>query len=223
MASHDARPENGETDPVTIRSGKVRLGNPESPAETRMLVGHCCFESPDAALLVSLLPRYVYIRGEERLTRLVKLLDEESRTQRPAREIVLARLLEVLFIEALRSHGEARISPGLMCGLADASVARAIQAIHQHPARAWTTRSLATRAALSRSAFFERLKQKVGVTPMSYLLTWRMALAKQMLRRDGSRIADIAEQVGYGSTSAFSVAFTRHVGLSPGHYARGHA
>ncbi len=70
-------------------------------------------------------------------------------------------------------------------------------------------------AALSRSAFFERLNRAVGVPPMEYLLAWRMALAQKLLRRDDGGIADVAEQVGYGSASAFSVAFTRHVGLAP--------
>ena len=76
------------------------------------------------------------------------------------------------------------------------------------------------RTPLSRSAFFERFNRAVGVAPMEYLLAWRMALAKNMLRQNDSGVAEIAKRVGYGSASAFSVAFTRRVGLPPARYAR---
>lgn len=72
---------------------------------------------------------------------------------------------------------------------------------------------------MSLSAFFERFSQAVGMTPMEYLLAWRMALAKQMLRQRELAIAEIAERVGYSSVSTFGVAFARHVGVPPGRYA----
>jgi len=79
---------------------------------------------------------------------------------------------------------------------------------------------LAKVAALSRSTFFERFNGAVGVAPMEYLLTWRMALAKDLLRRNERRVADVAQRVGYSSASTFSVAFTRYVGRPPSQYAR---
>jgi AraC-like DNA-binding protein len=78
---------------------------------------------------------------------------------------------------------------------------------------------MAKEAALSRSAFFERFRRAVGVAPMEYLLAWRMALAKDLLRRRDVGIAEVAERVGYSSASTFSVAFARHVGLPPTRYA----
>jgi transcriptional regulator GlxA family with amidase domain len=132
---------------------------------------------------------------------------------------VLARLLEVLFIEALRSTGTAA-SPGLVRGLADGRLALAIRQMHERPDKSWTVAQLAAAAALSRSAFFERFSRAVGVAPMEYLLSWRMALAKNLLRRKDSGVAKIAERVGYSSASAFSVAFTRYVGLPPTQYAQ---
>jgi AraC-like DNA-binding protein len=80
---------------------------------------------------------------------------------------------------------------------------------------------LANKAALSRSAFFERFRSAVGMPPMEYLLAWRMAIAKDLLRREECGIAEVAERVGYGSASTFSTAFSRHVGQPPSHYARG--
>jgi len=79
---------------------------------------------------------------------------------------------------------------------------------------------LAKEAALSHSAFFERFSRAVGLAPMEYLLTWRMAIAKDLLRRDQGSVAEIAERVGYSSASTFSVAFARHVGMAPTRYAR---
>jgi transcriptional regulator GlxA family with amidase domain len=170
-------------------------------------------------LLVSLLPELVHIRGERRLATLVELVREESREQRPARDVVLTHLLEVLFIEALRSTGIAA-SPGLVRGLTDARLALAIRQMHASPETPWTVAQLAKAAALSRSAFFERFSRAVGVAPMEYLLSWRMALAKNLLRRKEVGVAGIAERVGYSSASAFSVAFTRYVGLPPTQYAQ---
>ena len=221
MSSLEPPPADVETAaPIALGNNEFRVGAPDGPADVRMMVGHCSFGSPDASLLVSLLPQFVHVRGEQRLATLVQLVRDESREQRPAREVVLARLLEVLLIEALRSTTGTHASPGLARGLADGRLAAAIRGMHAHPTRAWTVAELAKEAALSRSTFFERFSRAVGIAPMEYLLTWRMALAKDLLRRNEGRIAEIAQRVGYSSASTFSVAFTRHVGRPPTQYAR---
>ena len=209
-----------DTPPAPLPDGEFRLGIPTGPADVRLLVGHCSFGSPDAALLVSLLPRLVHVRDDHRLATVVQLVADESRAGRPARDVVLAHLVEVLFIEALRSAAVTAASPGLLRGLADVRLAGAIRQMHENPARPWTVAQLAKEAALSRSAFFERFSRTVGVAPMAYLLAWRMALARQLLRRREGALTDVAERVGYSSASTFSVAFARHVGQSPMRYAR---
>jgi AraC-like DNA-binding protein len=221
LSSLKAPPLDVETPPpVALGNGEFRLGVQDGPIDSRMLVGHCSFGSPDASLLVSLLPQIVHVRGEQRLATLVQLMRDESGEQRPAREVVLTRLLEVVLIEALRSAPGTNASPGLVRGLADSRLAAAIRCLHDRPTHAWTVAELAKEAALSRTTFFERFSRAVGVTPMEYLLAWRMALAKDLLRRNEGRVAEIAERVGYGSASTFSVAFTRHVGRPPAQYAR---
>lgn len=207
--------------PIAPTPGGARVGDPAGEVSVRMLVGHCVFESEDAQLLVPLLPRWVHVRGEARLATLVRLVGEESRTDRPAREVVMARLLEVLLIEALRSIDAAAASPGLVSGLSDPKLAIALRRMHERPDAPWTVDALAAEAALSRSAFFDRFQRVVGLPPREYLVGWRMALARRMLRQRELPIADIAERVGYGSVSAFGLAFTRHVGVPPGRYARG--
>lgn len=220
MSGELATSGNIDSSAVSLLPGEIRHGTQSGPPDVRLLIGYCVFGSPDAALLVSLLPQLVLVRGEKRLATLVQLVGEESRAQRPARDVILARLLEVLLIEALRSTAGTDASPGLLRGLADERLAAAVRRMHESPAQAWTVAQLAKEAALSRSAFFERFSRAVGVPPMEYLLTWRMALAKNLLRRKEGGVAEVAERVGYSSASTFSVAFNRHVGLPPTRYAR---
>jgi AraC-like DNA-binding protein len=199
---------------------EVRHGTPDGHPDVRLLGGYFVFDSPDAALLGSLLPTVVHVRGAERLSILVRLVGDESSEQRSGRDLVLTRLVEVLLIEALRTTPSEDAPPGLLRGLADARLAPAIRQMHGHVARSWTVNQLAQTAALSRSAFFERFTRTVGLPPMEYLLAWRMALAKDLLRRGQLALAEVAGRVGYGSASAFSTAFSRYVGLPPSRYAR---
>jgi len=218
-------PRAGEavTTPIAAMPGGARVGDPNGAVDVRLLVGNCVLGSPDAALLVPLLPQWVHVRNESRLSTLVQLLGDETRTNRPARDIVMARLLEVLLIEAFRSGASTASSPGLVRGLSDPKLALALRSMHAQPAAPWSMAQLAREAAMSRSAFFDRFSRTVGMTPMDYLQTWRMAMAQQLLRQRALAIAEIAERVGYSSVSAFGVAFTRHVGMSPGRYAKGDA
>jgi AraC-like DNA-binding protein len=199
---------------------EVRHGRPDGHPDVRLLGGYFVFDSPDAALLASLLPAVVHVRGAERLSTLVRLVGDESSEQRPGRDLVLTRLVEVLLIEALRTTPGEAAPPGLLRGLADARLAPAIRQMHGHVARSWTVTQLARTAALSRSAFFERFTRTVGLPPMEYLLAWRMALAKDLLRRQELALTEVAERVGYGSASSFSTAFSRYVGQPPSRYAR---
>ncbi|MBB3691905.1 AraC family transcriptional regulator [Sphingomonas sp. BK580] len=219
-SSIDGAPASGrDSMPVEIRPNVFRLGDQMGEPDVRMLVGHCAFASPDAALLVSLLPSLIHARGEPRLTTLIQLAVEESRGERAGRDVVLARLMEVLFIEALRSSGP-HCPSGILRGLGDERVAAAMRAIHERPTAAWDVPGLAKAAAMSRSAFFERFRRTVGMAPMEYLLHWRMVLAKRLLEDGKMAVAEIARQVGYSSASTFSVAFSRHVGATPTIYAR---
>jgi AraC-like DNA-binding protein len=208
------------TIPTQVGEGHFRLGRHDGPADLFMRIGHCSFGSPDAALLVPLLPQVVLARGEPRLVTLMQLIGDETRAQRLARELVLERLLEVLLIEALRCGVGTASSPGLSRGLADERLAAALCALHARPEYPWTVAELATEAALSRSAFFARFSRTVGLPPMEYLVAWRMALAKRLLSQRELGIDQVAERVGYGSASTFSVAFARYAGMPPARYAR---
>ena len=207
-------------DPVILPGGGYRVGSLDGPIDMRALVGYCIFQSDDATLLSSLLPELVVVRGEYRLAMLMQLLGDEAVGSKPGREVVLQHLLEVLLIEALRSAAELGDLPGLVRGLSDERLAVAIRSMHAKPDRGWTVAELARESALSRSGYHDRFQSAVGMTPMEYLQTWRLALAKDLLRKREASLSEIARRVGYRSASAFSVAFTRNVGVSPARFAR---
>jgi len=205
---------------AVVAEDEVRHGAPEGPPDVRLLGGYFAFEAADAALLVSLMPGLIHIRGVPRLSMLVQMVGEECAARRSGRELVLVRLVELLLIEALRQTSHEGAPPGLLRGLADPRIAPALRAMHARLSRPWTVVRLAKVSGLSRSSFFERFTRTVGMRPMEYLLAWRMAVARSLLREPNARIADVAERVGYGSASTFSVAFTRYAGQPPSHYAR---
>ena len=192
----------------------------------RMLGGYFHFERTNARLLVRLLPPVVHVRRDEveagRLRRIVELIAEEADGDRPGRDLILERLVQVLLVEALRCRpaAAARQERGLMAGLADPALARSLREIHVDVARGWTVAELAQAAYMSRAVFAERFARTVGMPPMQYLLKWRMAIAKDLLRSERPPLAQLAERVGYQSASAFSTAFTRLTGCSPSEFAR---
>lgn len=209
-------PRTSQTPGTEIRHGR-RDGTPD----VRLRGGYFVFDSPDAALIVSLLPTMIHIHGDDRLATLVRLFGDEAACSRIGREFMLVRLAELLLVESLRAVGGKNASPGLLRGLADARIAAALRRMHGDPDRAWTVEQLAREAGLSRSAFFTRFTHAVGLRPMEYLLSWRMAVAKDLLRDRSIALDEVARRVGYGSASTFSTAFSRYVGQPPGRFARG--
>jgi len=131
--------------------------------------------------------------------------------------IVLAKLSEAMFVEAVRCYLETLPEDrrGWLAGLRDPVVGRALALLHTQLARAWTAEELAREACLSRSAFAERFTALIGVPPIKYLTTWRMQVAAQRLRESRRSMAQIAAGVGYDSEAAFARAFKREFALSP--------
>jgi AraC-like DNA-binding protein len=209
-------------DPRAVAAARreLRYGDPKGSPDMRSLGGSFLFDAADPGLLVSLLPTLVHVRDSVRLSQLVQMVGEESADQKPGSEFVMSRLVELLLVEAMRSASGGSAPPGLLRGLADERLARALRQMHARIDHSWSIDQLANIATLSRSAFFDRFTRLVGVAPMEYLLAWRMEVAKGLLRDDELAVFEVAERVGYGSSSAFSVAFNRHVGQPPSRYAR---
>ncbi len=193
---------------------------------TRIMAGNFECDAGHEDLIARLIPPVVHVRGHEvsagRLGALLQLVGDEALTARPGRSLILGRLLETLLVEALRS-GTSRLGEegrGLMAGLAEPKIGRALHLLHQDAPRPWTVAILAREVGMSRSAFAELFTRTVGLPPMDYLAQWCMTLARNALVSSGLPMADIAEMAGYQSVSAFSTAFRRVNGVSPTTYVR---
>lgn len=193
----------------------------EAGPGTGLICGYFAFDEGTNNPLLDALPDYLLLRDTDirdnpTLHGLVHLLVVEAGREEDGVAAMINRLSDALFIETVRHHLATADTPvGLLAGLADPVVARALQAIHNRPAETWTAGKLAAEAAASRSTLAERFSRTLGVGPMTYLFQWRMQIARRRLR-DGEPIARVAEQCGYASESGFSKAFARHFGEGPG-------
>ena len=146
------------------------------------------------------------------------LLFEETDRVRCGQRLLADRLFEVVLLKLLRwllDHpGEAGIQPGLITGLSDPRLARALVALHDSPGAPWSLELMAKRAGMSRTAFANTFREVVGQTPVDYLTGWRIALAQNRLR-EGAQIKAVAEELGYANASAFSRTFAAKTGMSP--------
>ena len=195
---------------------------------TTLICGFARVENPIAARLVASLPPLVHIDALATpqgawLQQTLRLMTHEASVMQPGGETVVARLADVLVIQALRlwmQGGEGLGSPWLRA-LHDPQIGQALALIHEHPGHPWSVGELAERVAMSRSSFSARFSDVVEQTPMQYLTEWRMTIALSMLTGEEVSVAEVAEACGYGSEAAFSRAFKREVGVPPGAAARG--
>jgi AraC-like DNA-binding protein len=179
--------------------------------------------------LLTALPRLLHVRrafaAGDPLARLIEFALAESQERRAGAECVRLRLSEVMFVEVVRRYlAELPAEQtGWLAGLRDRTVSRALAGLHQRPADPWTLETLARAAGLSRSSLAERFTHFVGVPPMQYLTQWRMQAAARLLNDSQAKVSTVALQVGYDSEAAFSRAFKKIAGVSPGAWRRRHA
>lgn len=148
---------------------------------------------------------------------------DEAAHARAGGATMLARLPELLFVEALRIHAESQPddATGWLAATRDPVVGHALSHLHAEPARKWSVTELATRCFTSRSVLDERFRRLLGCSPIRYLTEWRLQLAAEALRSTRAKVGAIARDVGYESEEAFSRAFRRYVGSSPGQWRNG--
>jgi AraC-like DNA-binding protein len=211
---------------VMPRTEAVRHGDPDGEPDFIALGGSFALDRVNNPLLLSLLPERIFIPASEgratRFRRLIDLLAEECVTEYPGKELILQRMLEILLVEALRwrSLGDQSVPAGILSGMQDPAIARALQAMHAHVRASWTVSGLASIAGMSRSAFSARFGNMLGCAPIEYLTRWRMAIAKDALTHGKKTLDRIADDIGYESASAFSTAFRKRLGCPPGKFAR---
>lgn len=204
---------------LTDRYEVLRLDGGGDPA--RVVCGAVEFGEVQAHRLLAALPPVVSSPAADAAP-LLQRMSEETRTLRLGGEVVVARLADILVVSALRDflvrqqseQGDA--GRGWLAALRDPDVGRALAAVHEQPGHPWTLVALARAAGMSRSAFAARFCDLVGVPPMQYVAEWRMDCAVRALRETDVVVAALADRLGYRSEAAFSRAFSRVMGTTPG-------
>jgi AraC-like DNA-binding protein len=196
-------------------------------ARTRIICGFLGCASAEGNPVVSTLPPLLKLNVEqggaaEWIRSTFQYAAEEVASGRPGSETVLAKLSELLFVEAVRRYAEALPDgeTGWLAGLREPFVARALARLHGDITRRWTVDDLGREVGLSRSALADRFIRLIGVPPMHYLASWRMQVATLKLRNTSASLAQVAEFVGYDSEAAFSRAFKKAFGAAPATWRR---
>ena len=215
-----------EREHVSDRYEILRHGDGGAP--TGLVCGAVRLDHPAARNLIEILPRTIHIEASsssrlEWMQSVLRLMASEAAELRPGGEAVITRLGDILVIQAIRAWMESdpAAQRGWLGALQDPQIGRAISNIHRDPARNWTVASLAHELAMSRSAFAARFTELVGEPVMSYVARWRMQVAVAALREEGATVGQLADRLGYRSEAAFSRAFKRVIGVSPGAIRRG--
>ena len=195
-------------------------------AVTRMVCGFLAVQDIGRNPLLCALPRLfkVGMRGSRAawLESSLRFATEEAASAHAGSATFLAKISELLFVEAVRRYVDTMPddSRGWLAALRDRFVSRAVSQMHARPAHPWTVEDLARRVGMSRSGLAQRFADLLGVPPMQYLAQWRLQLAAQRLRLSDGPLASIAADVGYESEAAFNRAFKREFGVPPATWRR---
>lgn len=195
--------------------------------EARFLCGFMSCDKALCRMLLDALPRLLRVplgdgSGASWLITLARRGAQENTAPGPGSGTMLSKLAELLFVEAMRRYIESlpERQTGWLAGLRDRYVGRALTLMHEQPAREWTADDLAEQVGLSPSALRQRFSDVLGQPPMQYLTRWRLALAAATLGSSDRSIAQIAEEFGYESESAFNRAFKREFEMPPAAWRR---
>ncbi len=185
-----------------------------------LICGYFHFRQSAASALLDILPDAVLIqrkKAEAGVAILMDLMIRESLRVSAGTEAVVNRLAEALFVIILREHVEnSEGGVGLAAALHDQKIHKALAGMQAEPQAKWSVEKLAQLATMSRSAFADRFKSLLGVSPMEYLTQWRMQIAYNLLDEQNLPVLEVADRCGYDSEAAFAKAFKRVMGVGPG-------
>jgi AraC-like DNA-binding protein len=198
----------------------VRTWGNSLTGSTIMLTGTYEMHSEVGQRLLRSLPDLVVLPAETHRSPLITLLNQEITREEPGQEAVLDRLLDLLVIAVLRSWfaGSESNVPSWYRAYGDPVVGPALRMLQNTPERSWTVAKLAAEVGVSRATMARRFHELVGEPPMTFLTDWRISLAADLLCKEDTTIAAVADRVGYGSPFALSTAFKRVRGISPAHH-----
>jgi AraC-like DNA-binding protein len=207
-----------------IDSAKEPLRYGGKGRTTTMVSGCFTFDEYGRRAVVDLLPSFIHIQADEpqsaALEMTTRLLAAEMQQNAVGSQIVVNRLVDVFFLQAIRFHmsRHSGCTSKWLRAVGDPQVGKVLTAMHQEIDRPWSVEQLASTGGMSRAGFALRFKQLVGEAPLEYLTRWRMYKASRLLRDPDRKILQVAASVGYDSDAAFSRAFKRVHGVAPGAY-----
>lgn len=218
----------GQSAMPSLLSGELKLSHLGGGGEiTRLSCGYLSCEARLIQPALAGLPHVIRVplRNDpagEWLENSIRHAVSQAASAAPGSDVILARLAEVLFAEALRRYVLQLPAgrTGWLAGASDAVVGRALATMHRRPAHAWTLEELAKEVGVSRSVLTERFARYIGKAPMTYLTDWRLELAAESLRTTSRGVLQVAGEVGYDSEAAFNRAFKRRFGKPPALYRR---
>jgi AraC-like DNA-binding protein len=211
-----------ELKPQLVGNSSYRLTGGGGGARALIVCCTIAFDGPTAHPLLELLPDVLHVRKSTRhetaLPMLLNLMASEVASQRIGSATIMARLADIVMTQVVRSWIETRPTDlsGWLAAVTDPQIGTALARIHRQPGDAWTVDTLAAAAGMSRSLFCERFMALLGVSPARYLLQWRMRLGAVWLQTEKMTVLEVASRLGYTSDAAFSRAFKRFFGQSPG-------
>ncbi|MBP2479164.1 AraC-like DNA-binding protein [Crossiella equi] len=216
----DLPPADGHAVFAGVFPAPVHYRTDQDGERTVLVGGAITFDETTAGLLFEQLPAAVRIPGDSPAADVVhpvlQLLAHESASAEPGAASMRDQLTQLLFTQALRTLLTDGRAPGFLGALRDPAITRALTLLHREPARPWTVAGLAAEVSLSRSTFAQRFRDLVGLPPLDYLARWRLHSAERALRHGDRTVSSVAAEFGYRSESAFSTAFKRVLGRSPG-------
>jgi len=206
--------------------GVLVYGGEKNETETQLVCGHFSFSTNMKHAFIKNLPAYIHIQdyGSEAgkwMEYTLRMISAETKHDNLGGNLIALKMAEIIFAQAIRSYlnGPDAIHEGLS-GFTDPNLSRALTAFHKEPAKHWTVETLAREAGLSRTSFAQNFSKLMHMTPMQYLTSWRMELAKEGLAKQKMTIPEVSILTGYSSESAFSRTFKKEVGQSPSSYKR---
>jgi AraC-like DNA-binding protein len=205
-------------------AGVLVYGGDVPDSETQLICGHFSFEPNTRHILMDRLPPFIHLKnyGEKAgpwLEATLQMIADETGRREMGGDLIALKMSEVILAQAIRSFIETDDTQEHALGaFSDKNLSRAMDAFHKAPAKRWTVEELAQAAGMSRTGFALQFQKQMLMSPMEYVTSWRMEIAKKKLRQGNTTLTDAAESAGYASDSAFTRAFKKETGRTPAEY-----
>jgi len=207
-------------------TGALRAGDGRDLRPCQLICGHFEFYDGAEHPILNALPKYLLLDDQQTemypwLSSAMRIMSTEILADQAGSDAIVHRLAEIIFIHAIRYFvGENGEAAGILSAVLDPRLGRSLTLVHKDPAYPWTVENMASNAGMSRTVFAEKFRDLVGMTPLEYVIDWRMRMAHRYISDSDLSIPQVAVLVGYSSEASFGRAFKREFGKTPGQIRR---